>query len=62
MKRLDGNLKDARGDFIHKLSTEIIGENQTIVLEVRQVSGMVKNRKLSRGIFRRTAPENSRDF
>ncbi|MDE5086729.1 MAG: hypothetical protein O4805_06045 [Trichodesmium sp. St16_bin2-tuft] len=51
MKRLDGNLKDARGDFIHKLSTEIIGENQTIVLEVRQVYGMVKNQKFSRGIF-----------
>ena len=62
MKRLDGNLKDARGDFIHKLSTEIIGENQTIVLEVRQVSRMVNNRKLLRGIFCRTAPKNSEHF
>ncbi|WP_375340008.1 RNA-guided endonuclease InsQ/TnpB family protein [Okeania sp. KiyG1] len=43
-------LKDTRADFLHKLSTEIIRENQTIVLEDLNVSGMVKNRKLSRAI------------
>ncbi len=43
-------LKDKRTDFLHKLSTEIIRENQTIVLEDLNVSGMVKNRKLSRAI------------
>nr|WP_293103516.1 RNA-guided endonuclease TnpB family protein [Okeania sp. SIO2F4] len=37
-------------DFLHKLSTEIINENQVIVLEDLNVSGMVKNRKLSRAI------------
>ncbi|WP_363267636.1 RNA-guided endonuclease TnpB family protein [Okeania sp. SIO2B3] len=37
-------------DFLHKLSTEIIRENQTIVLEDLNVSGMVKNRKLSKAI------------
>ncbi len=37
-------------DFLHKLSTEIIRENQTIILEDLNVSGMVKNRKLSRAI------------
>ncbi|WP_366558236.1 transposase [Okeania sp. SIO3B5] len=37
-------------DFLHKLSTEIIRENQTVVLEDLNVSGMVKNRKLSRAI------------
>ncbi|WP_366558125.1 RNA-guided endonuclease TnpB family protein [Okeania sp. SIO3B5] len=43
-------LKDTRTDFLHKLSTEIIRENQTIILEDLNVSGMVKNRKLSRAI------------
>ena len=35
---------------MHKLSTKIVSENQTIVLEDLNVSGMVKNRKLSRAI------------
>ncbi len=37
-------------DFLHKLSTEIISENQTIFLEDLKVFGIVKNRKLSRAI------------
>ncbi|WP_366558352.1 transposase [Okeania sp. SIO3B5] len=32
--KLHAKLKDTRTDFLHKLSTEIIRENQTIVLEV----------------------------
>ncbi|WP_414619567.1 RNA-guided endonuclease InsQ/TnpB family protein [Calothrix sp. CCY 0018] len=43
-------LKDTRTDFLHKLSTRLIRENQTIVLEDLNVSGLVKNRKLSRAI------------
>ena len=43
-------LKDIRTDFLHKLSTRLIRENQTIVLEDLNVSGLVKNRKLSRAI------------
>ncbi|WP_293081712.1 RNA-guided endonuclease TnpB family protein [Okeania sp. SIO3B5] len=43
-------LKDTRIDFLHKLSTKIIRENQTVVLEDLNVSGMIKNRKLSRSI------------
>ena len=39
-----------RTDFHHKLSTRIINENQVIVLENLNVSGMVKNRKLARAI------------
>ncbi|WP_363267793.1 transposase [Okeania sp. SIO2B3] len=31
-------------DFLHKLSTKIIRENQTVVLEDLNVSGMVKKR------------------
>ncbi len=32
--KFNAKLKDTRIDFLHKLSTEIIRENQTIVLEV----------------------------
>uniref|UniRef100_UPI003441B2DF RNA-guided endonuclease InsQ/TnpB family protein n=1 Tax=Okeania sp. SIO2F4 TaxID=2607790 RepID=UPI003441B2DF len=48
--KFHAKLKDTRTDFLHKLSTEIICENQTIVLEDLNVYGMVKNRKLSRAI------------
>ncbi|GGA52558.1 transposase [Okeania sp. KiyG1] len=48
--KFHAKLKDTRTDFLHKLSTEIIRENQTIVLEDLNVSGMLKNRKLSRAI------------
>ncbi|MBD2566981.1 RNA-guided endonuclease InsQ/TnpB family protein [Anabaena lutea] len=43
-------IADTRKDFLHKLSTKIVSENQTIVLEDLNVSGMVKNRTLSRVI------------
>ncbi|WP_414622870.1 RNA-guided endonuclease InsQ/TnpB family protein [Calothrix sp. CCY 0018] len=48
--KLHNKIKDIRKDFLHKLSTKIVSENQTIVLENLNVSGMVKNRKLSRAI------------
>ncbi|NES21970.1 MAG: IS200/IS605 family element transposase accessory protein TnpB [Symploca sp. SIO3E6] len=48
--KLQAKLKDTRTDFLHKLSTQIIRENQTIVLEDLNVAGMVRNRKLSRAI------------
>lgn len=43
-------IADIRKDFLHKLSTKIVSENQTTVLEDLNVSGMVKNRKLARSI------------
>ena len=43
-------IADSRKDFLHKLSTKVVSENQTIVVEELNVSGMVKNRKLSRAI------------
>ncbi len=48
--KLHAKISDLRTDFLHKLSTQIIRENQTIVLEDLNVSGMIKNRKLSRAI------------
>jgi putative transposase len=43
-------ISDKRSDFLHKLSTKIVSENQTVVLEDLNVSVMVKNRKLARAI------------
>ncbi|NER47816.1 MAG: IS200/IS605 family element transposase accessory protein TnpB [Symploca sp. SIO1A3] len=43
-------IADKRQDFLHKLSTKIVQDNQVIVLEDLNVSGMVKNRKLARAI------------
>ena len=39
-----------RLDFLHKLSTQFIRENQTVVVEDLHVSGMLKNRRLSKSI------------
>ncbi|SKB12623.1 transposase [Planktothrix sp. PCC 11201] len=50
LAKLHAKISDTRNDFLHKLSTKIIRENQTIVLEDLNVSGMIKNRKLSRAI------------
>ena len=50
LAKLHAKISDTRNDFLHKLSTRIIRENQTIVLEDLNVSGMIKNRKLARAI------------
>jgi putative transposase len=43
-------IADTRKDFLDKLSTKVVRENQSIILEDLHVSGMVKNRKLARAI------------
>jgi putative transposase len=48
--KLHNRITDTRKDFLHKLSTKIVNENQVIILEDLNVSSMVKNRKLSRAI------------
>jgi putative transposase len=48
--KLHNQITDTRRDFLHKLSTKIVKENQAIVLEDLNVSGMVKNRKLALAI------------
>ncbi|WP_333274660.1 MULTISPECIES: transposase [unclassified Microcoleus] len=47
---LHGKIKNTRTDFLQKLSNKIVRENQTIILEDLNTSGMIKNRKLSRAI------------
>ena len=39
-----------RKDFLHKLSTRLVRENQTICLEDLNVKGMLKNRRLAKSI------------
>jgi len=48
--KIHAKITDTRTDFLHKLSTKIARENQSVVLEDLNVSGMLKNRKLSRAI------------
>jgi putative transposase len=48
--KIDNQIADLRQDFLHKVSTKVVSENQTIILEDLNVSGMVKNRKLARAI------------
>jgi putative transposase len=48
--RLHAKIADARRDFLHKLSTRLINENQVIAVESLSVSNMQKNRCLSKSI------------
>ena len=48
--RVHAEIRDARQDFLHKLTTRLIRENQTIVAESLAVKNMVKNRKLAKAI------------
>jgi len=47
---LQEKIRNQRTDYLHKISTELVREYDTIVLEDLAVSNMVKNRKLSRAI------------
>ena len=44
-------IENQRNDFLHKLSTRLINENQVICLEDLRVSNMMKNHKLARNIM-----------
>jgi putative transposase len=43
-------ITDARKDFLHKLTTQLVRENQTIVVEDLAIKNMVKNHKLALSI------------
>lgn len=47
---LHARIADRRRDFLHKLSTRMVRENQTICVESLAVKNMVKNEKLSKAI------------
>ena len=48
--KLHEKIANIRKDFIHKLSSQIINENQVIITEDLNVKGMVKNHKLAKSI------------
>ena len=48
--KVHAQIKDARQDFLHKMTTRLVRENQTIVAESLAVKNMVKNRKLAKSI------------
>merc|ERR1739838_691311 len=48
--RIDALIKDSRLDYTHKLTTQLIRENQTIVIEDLATGNMVKNHLLARAI------------
>lgn len=50
LAKLHERAKDRRTDFLHKLTTRLVCENKAIAIEDLNVSGMQKNRKLSRAI------------
>ncbi|WP_373543634.1 RNA-guided endonuclease InsQ/TnpB family protein [Chamaesiphon sp.] len=45
--RVHAAITDARKDFLHKLTTQLVRENQTIVVEDLAIKNMVKNHKLA---------------
>ncbi len=48
--RVHARITDRRRDFLHKLSTRLVRENQAVVIEDLAVANMVKNRRLARAI------------
>lgn len=48
--RIHARIADTRSDFLHKLSTRIIRENQTVSVEDLNVAGLQKNHCLSKSI------------
>nr|WP_032072404.1 IS200/IS605 family element RNA-guided endonuclease TnpB [Clostridium botulinum]BAP25655.1 putative transposase [Clostridium botulinum] len=48
--RLHEKITNQRKDFLHKLSMQIISENQAIVIENLKVSNMLKNHRLAKAI------------
>ncbi|GAA1811099.1 RNA-guided endonuclease TnpB family protein [Actinomadura chokoriensis] len=48
--RIHAGIADRRRDFLHKLSTRLVRENQTVVIEDLSVRNMVANHSLARAI------------
>ena len=48
--KIHAKIKDARTDFLHKLTTRLVRSNSLIAIEDLAVRNMVRNRKLARSI------------
>ena len=69
LARCHRKIKNIRKDWSHKFTTRLCRENQAVVIEDLKVSGMLKNRRLSRDIsdsrwgeIRRQLEYKSKDF
>ena len=50
LARAHEKIKNQKTDYLHNITTKIINENQVIILEDLNVSGMMKNHKLAKSI------------
>lgn len=50
LARAHEKIKNQKTDYLHNITTKIVNENQVIVLEDLNVSGMMKNHKLAKSI------------
>ncbi|WP_406601461.1 RNA-guided endonuclease InsQ/TnpB family protein [Lentzea miocenica] len=50
LARVHARIADRRRDFLHKVTTRLVRENQTIVIEDLNVAGMLRNHNLARAI------------
>lgn len=50
IQKLHAKVRNTRKDFLHKLSTSIINENQVIIVEELMIKNMIKNHKLAKSI------------
>lgn len=48
--RIHARIADRRQDHLHKLTTRLVRENQTIVIEDLNIAGLIKNHSLARAI------------
>ena len=48
--KVHAEISDSRHDFLHKLTTRLVSENQVIAVEDSSVKNMVKNSKLALSI------------
>ena len=50
LARVHEKISNTRKDFLHKLTTQLCRENQTIAVETLNLKGMLKNHKLAKSI------------
>lgn len=50
LARAHARVRDSRNDWHHKVTTSLVRENQTLVVEDLNVSGMLRNRSLARSL------------
>jgi putative transposase len=50
LAKVHAQIKDAHSDFLHKLTTKLVRENDLIAMEDLAITNMVKNHKLARSI------------